>query len=88
MEANGTGLIGTARYLNKQGLPTPIQYARTNGLNGNIDDGNGSWNSRSVKVIHEPLVNSGTFDAIQKVFQGTAYNVVPQGQSTDNNFEG
>lgn len=28
-----------------------MQYARSNGLTGNYDDGNGSWNSRSVKYI-------------------------------------
>lgn len=39
---------------------------------------------RVVEATHEPLVNSGTFDAIQKAFQSRAYNVVPQGQSADN----
>lgn len=79
-------------------------------MDGNFDDGNGSWNSKSVKYIltnrtytgmlvqgkekrtveatHEPLVDSGTFDAIQKAFQARAYNVVPQGQSTDNILKG
>ena len=51
MAANGTGVTGIVRYLNERGLPTPIQYARANGLDGNFDDGNGSWNSRSVKYI-------------------------------------
>ena len=99
MAASGTGVTGIAPYLNEQGLPTPIQYARAHGLNGNFDDGNGSWNSRSVKYIltnwtytgmlvqgkekraveatHEPLVDSATFDAIQRAFQDRAYNVVP-----------
>lgn len=84
----------SAGYLNERGLPPPIQYARSNGLDGNFDDGNGSWNSRSVKYIltnrtytgmlvqgkekraveatHEPLVDFGTFDAIQKEFQARA----------------
>ena len=110
MAASGTGVTGIVRYLNERGLPTPIQYARANGLDGNFDDGNGSWNSRSVKYIltnrtytgmlvqgkekraveatHEPLVGFGTFDAIQKEFQARAYNVVPQGQSTDNILKG
>lgn len=110
MAASGTGVTGIVRYLNECGLPTPIQYAKVNGLDGNFDDGNGSWNSRSVKYIltnrtytgmlvqgkekqaveatHEPLVDSGTFDAIQKAFQARAYNVVPQGQSTDNILKG
>ena len=110
MAASGTGVTGIVRYLNERGLPTPIQYAKANGLDGNFDDGNGSWNSRSVKYIltnrtytgmlvqgkekraveatHEPLVNSDTFDAIQKAFQARAYNVVPQGQSADNVLKG
>ena len=110
MAASGTGVTGIVRYLNERGLPTPIQYARAQGLNGNFDDGNGSWNSRSVKYIltnrtytgmlvqgkekravevtHEPLVDAGTFDAIQKAFQVRAYNVVPQGQSADNILKG
>ena len=110
MAANGIGITGIVRYLNERELPTPIQYARAHGLDGNFDDGNGSWNSRSVKYIltnrtytgmliqgkekrtveatHEPLVDSGTFDAIQKAFQARAYNVVPQGQSADNILKG
>ena len=94
MAASGTGVTGIVRYLNERGLPPPIQYARSNGLDGNFDDGNGSWNSRSVKYIltnrtytgmlvqgkekraveatHEPLVDFGTFDAIQKEFQARA----------------
>jgi len=110
MAAEGTGVTGIVRYLNEKGLPTPIQYARTNGLTGNYDNGNGSWNSRSVKYIltnrtytgmlvqgkekrvvdatHEPLVDSDTFDAIQKAFQARAYNIVPQGHSTDNILKG
>lgn len=106
MAASGTGVTGIVRYLNERGLPTPIQYARAQGLAGNFDDGNGSWNSRSVKYIltnrtytgmlvqgkekrvveatHEALVDSDTFDAIQKAFQARAYNVVPQGQSAEN----
>jgi site-specific DNA recombinase len=110
MAANGTGVTGIVRYLNERGLPTPIQYARDHGLDGNFDDGNGSWNSRSVKYIltnrtytgmlvqgkekraveatHDPLVDSGTFDAIQKAFQARAYNVVPQGQSAYNILKG
>ena len=51
MAASGTGVTGIVRHLNERGLPTPIQYARAHGLDGNFDDGNGSWNSRSVKYI-------------------------------------
>ena len=97
MAVSGTGATAIVRYLNEQSLPTPIQYARSNGLSGNFDDGNGNWNSRSVKYIltnrtytgmlvqgkekravmaaHEPLVDSATFDAIQKAFQARAYNM-------------
>lgn len=110
MAASGTGVTGIVRYLNERALPTPIQYARSNGLNGNYDDGQGNWNSRSVKYIltnrtytgmlvqgkekrvveatHEPLVDSATFDAIQKAFQSRAYNVVPKGESVDNILKG
>ena len=51
MAASGTGVTGIVRYLNERGLPIPIQYARARGLDGNFDNGNGSWNSRSVKYI-------------------------------------
>ena len=106
MAASGTGVTGIVRYLNERSLSTPIQYARDHGLDGNFDDDNGSWNSRSVKYIltnrtytgmlvqgkekraveatHEPLVDSGTFNAIQKAFQARAYNVVPR--STTNSM--
>ena len=110
MATRGTGVTGIVRYLNERDLPTPIQYARAHGLDGNFDDGNGSWNSRSVKYIltnrtytgmlvqgkekraveatHEPLVDSSTFDTIQKAFQAKAYNVAPQGQPADNILKG
>ncbi|WP_305141038.1 recombinase family protein, partial [Acutalibacter muris] len=110
MAARGTGVTGIVRHLNERSLPTPIQYARAHGLDGNFDDSNGCWNSRSVKYIltnrtytgmlvqgkekraveatHEPLVDSGTFDAIQNAFQARAYNVAPQGQSADNILKG
>jgi hypothetical protein len=51
MAANGTGVTGIVRYLNEKELPTPIQYARSNGLTGNYENGTGDWNSRSVKYI-------------------------------------
>jgi site-specific DNA recombinase len=110
MAASGTGVTGIVRYLNERGLPTPIQYARSNGLSGNYDDSDGNWNSRSVKYIltnrtytgmlvqgkekraveatHEPLVDSETFDVIQKAFQARAYNVVSKRQSADNILKG
>lgn len=51
MAASGIGVTGIVRYLNERALPTPIQYARSNGLSGNYADGDGNWNSRSVKYI-------------------------------------
>ena len=51
LAANGTGVTGIVRYLNEKELPTPIQYARSNGLTGSFADGTGDWNSRSVKYI-------------------------------------
>lgn len=45
------GVTAIVRYLNENTIPTPIQYARSKGLTGNYYDGNGSWNSRSVKYI-------------------------------------
>lgn len=51
MAANDVGITAIVRYLNENAIPTPIQYARSKGLTGNYDDGNGSWNTRSVKYI-------------------------------------
>ena len=51
LASDGTGVTGIVRYLNERDIPTPIQYARANGLTGDYNDGNGSWNSRSVKYI-------------------------------------
>ena len=51
LAAVGYGVTGIVRYLNEKKLPTPIQYARSNGLVGNYEDGSGDWNSRSVKYI-------------------------------------
>lgn len=44
-------LTAIVRHLNENHVPTPSQYARDNGLQGNYNDGNGTWNSRSVKYI-------------------------------------
>ena len=51
LAANGMGVTAIVRYLNEKEIPTPIQYARSNGLTGNYNDGDGNWNSRSVKYI-------------------------------------
>ena len=110
LAANGIGMTAIVRYLNEKEIPTPIQYARSNGLSGNYDNGNGSWNSRSVKYIltnrtytgmlvqgkekrvvsatHEALVDTNTFDAIQKSFQEKAFNIAKHGQSTENILKG
>lgn len=110
LAANGTGVTAIVRYLNEKGIPTPIQYARSKGLAGNYDDGNGDWNSRSVKYIltnrtytgmlvqgkekravsstHEALVDTNTFDAIQKSFQTKAFNLTTSSQSTENILKG
>lgn len=51
MAAEGAGVTAIVRHLNENTIPTPIQYARSNGLEGNYDDGDGVWNTRSVKYI-------------------------------------
>lgn len=48
---DGMGITAIVRCLNENNIPTPIQYARSKGLTGNYYDGNGSWNSRSIKYI-------------------------------------
>lgn len=110
LAANDIGITAIVRYLNEKEIPTPIQYARANGLSGNYDNGNGNWNSRSVKYIltnrtytgmlvqgkekrvvsatHEALVDTNTFDAIQKSFQEKAFNIAKHGQSTENILKG
>ncbi len=110
LAANGTGVTAIVRYLNEKEIPTSIQYARSNGLSGNYDDGNGNWNSRSVKYIltnrtytgmlvqgkekrtvsatHEALVDTDTFEAIQKSFQTKAFNLTTSSQSMKNILKG
>ena len=51
MAADGVGANAIVRHLNGNQIPTPIQYARAKGLQGNYDDGDGVWNTRSVKYI-------------------------------------
>ena len=108
--ADGMGITAIVRYLNENSIPTPIQYARSKGLTGNYDDGNGSWNSRSVKYIltnrtytgvlvqgkekrvvvgtHEPLVDTKTFDMIQKQLQAKTFHLSDPSQSTENILKG
>jgi hypothetical protein len=51
MAADGVNINAIVRYLNQNNILTPIRYARTKGLQGNYDDGDGTWNTRSVKYI-------------------------------------
>ena len=51
MAAEGVAINVIVRYLNETGTLTPILYARSKGLQGNYDDGDGMWNTRSVKYI-------------------------------------
>ena len=51
MAADGAGTNAIVRHLNENHIPTPIQYARAKGLQGNYNDGDGTWNTRSVKYI-------------------------------------
>lgn len=110
LAAEGMGVTGIVRYLNQHDIPTPIQYARSKGLEGNYDDGSGVWNSRSVKYIltnrvytgmliqgkekravpgtHEPLVDTPTFDAIQRRFQAQSFHVTPASKPSESILKG
>ena len=59
MAVKNTPINAIVRYLNENSIPTPIQYARAKGLQGNYDDGKGTWNTRSVKYI---LTNRQIYD--------------------------
>lgn len=50
LASSGIGVNDIVRYLNEKEIPTPVQFARSNGLNEN-NNGDESWNSRSVKYI-------------------------------------
>ena len=43
---------------------------------------------RAVAATHEPLVDTDTFDAIQRSFQSKAFNLTTKGQSTENVLKG
>jgi DNA invertase Pin-like site-specific DNA recombinase len=51
MTADCVNTNAIVRYLNQNSILTPIQYARIKGLQGNYDNGDGTWNTRSVKYI-------------------------------------
>lgn len=48
---SGVSISEIVRRLNLANIPTPIAYALSKGLDGNYEQGNGAWNSRSVKYI-------------------------------------
>lgn len=62
LAASGGAVTAIVRYLNEQHIPTPIEYARTKGLKGNYDDGDGTWNSRSVKYILKNRAYTGVLE--------------------------
>ena len=78
LAANGIGVTGIVRYLNEKGLPTPIQYARSNGLTGNYENGTGEWNSRSVKYILTNRTYTGMLvqGKEKRIVQGTHESLV------------
>ena len=51
MAANRVSMNEIVRRLNLANIPTPIEYAKSNGLSGDYNFGDGSWNTRSVKYI-------------------------------------
>jgi len=51
MTVNKVSLNEIVRRLNLANIPTPIEYAKSQGLEGDYNFGNGSWNTRSVKYI-------------------------------------
>ncbi len=50
LASSGIGINAIVRYLNEKEIPTPVQFARSSELNEH-DNGDESWNSRSVKYI-------------------------------------
>lgn len=53
------GLNEMVSRLNVEQIPTPAQYAITKGLTGNHEQGNGLWNTRSVKKILTNITYTG-----------------------------
>mgnify|MGYP002510034729 FL=1 len=110
LATNDMGLTAIVRYLNENHIPTPMQYARANGLTGKYNDGSGNWNTRSVKHIltnstytgiliqgknkrvventHEALIDSNSFEVVQKNLQSKTLNVETKPQSTENLLKG
>lgn len=48
---NNTGLNEIVRQLNAAKILPPIEYAKSKGLQGNYQENNGFWNTRSLKKI-------------------------------------
>ncbi len=73
MASDGAGTNAIVRYLNENNVLTPIQYARTKGLHGNYDDGDGTWNTRSVKYILKNRTYTGALvqGKEKRVVEGT-----------------
>ena len=80
LASGGIGVNAIVRYLNEKEIPTPVQFARSNELNENDNNGDECWNSRSVKYIltnrtytgmliqgKEKRVVSGTHEALVDV---------------------
>jgi len=51
MAAKKVSINEIVRRLSLANIPTPIEYAKSQGLEGDYNFGNGSWNTRSVKYI-------------------------------------
>lgn len=59
MASQRMGVNEMVRRLNIEQIPTPVQYAIANGLTGNYEQGNGLWNTRSVKKILTNITYTG-----------------------------
>lgn len=70
LASSGVAVSAIVRYLNEHHVLTPIEYARSKGLTGNYDDGDGIWNSRSVKYMLKNRVYTGVLE------QGNGEHVV------------
>ena len=49
--AQGVSITGIARELNQSGIIPPSVYARQHGLQGNYQDSDGGWNTRTLKKM-------------------------------------
>ncbi len=51
LASSGVSISEIVRRLNLANIQTPVHYSISKGLEGNYEQGNGTWNSRSVKYI-------------------------------------